>query len=410
MQKDSDVLVQDDTERDFPFQRRGNPLNPPLEYARLRAEQPLAKVTLWDGSTAWIATRWEDVRVILGSPHFSVDPFHPGYPSISPARAVQARSRQAFINMDDPNHARFRRMLTKDFMQKRMSDLRPMVRKLVDELIDGMVEHGPPVDFVKHFSQPLPSMVISALLGVPYEDHATLGTWSNTRNDHTASPEVVQQAVRNMEAHLGQIIAQKEADPGDGSDMLSRLVIEQIRPGNVTREEVVRIASLLYSAGHGTTSSQIGLGTLSLLMNPDQRAELEADPSLLSSAVEEMLRFHTIAHFNSARVATGNVMIGGQQILAGEGVYPLIFAANRDPAVFPNPDSFDIHRNPQEHVAFAYGIHQCLGQPLARLELHTVFGMLFKRLPELKLAVPVEALTFNSTSQVYRLETLPVTW
>ena len=410
MQKDSDVLVQGDTERDFPFQRRGNPLNPPPEYARLRAEQPLAKVTLWDGSTAWIATRWEDVRAILGSPHFSVDPFHPGYPSISPARAVQARSRQAFINMDDPDHARFRRMLTKDFMQKRMSDLRPMVRKLVDELIDGMVEHGPPVDFVKHFSQPLPSMVISALLGVPYEDHATLGIWSNTRNDHTASPEVVQQAVRSMEAHLGQIIAQKEADPGDGSDMLSRLVIEQIRPGNVTREEVVRIASLLYSAGHGTTSSQIGLGTLSLLMNPDQRAELEADPSLLSSAVEEMLRFHTIAHFNSARVATGNVMIGGQQILAGEGVYPLIFAANRDPAVFPNPDSFDIHRNPQEHVAFAYGIHQCLGQPLARLELHTVFGMLFKRLPELKLAVPVEALTFNSTSQVYRLETLPVTW
>jgi cytochrome P450 len=213
-----------------------------------------------------------------------------------------------------------------------------------------------------------------------------------------------------MEAHLGQIIAQKEADPGDGSDMLSRLVIEQILPGNVTREEVVRIASLLYSAGHGTTSSQIGLGTLSLLMNPDQRAELEADPSLLSSAVEEMLRFHTIAHFNSARVATEDVMIGGQQILAGEGVYPLIFAANRDPAVFPNPDSFDIHRNPQEHVAFAYGIHQCLGQPLARLELYTVFGMLFKRLPELKLAVPVEALTFNSTSQVYRLETLPVTW
>jgi len=410
VQKDSDVLVQGDTERDFPFQRRGNPLNPPPEYARLRAEQPLAKVTLWDGSTAWIATRWEDVRAILGSPHFSVDPFRPGYPSISPARAVQARSRQAFINMDDPDHARFRRMLTKDFMQKRMSDLRPMVRKLVDELIDGMVEHGPPVDFVKHFSQPLPSMVISALLGVPYEDHATLGIWSNTRNDHTASPEVVQQAVRSMEAHLGQIIAQKEADPGDGSDMLSRLVIEQIRPGNVTREELVRIASLLYSAGHGTTSSQIGLGTLSLLMNPDQRAELEADPSLLSSAVEEMLRFHTIARFNSARVASENVMIGGQQILAGEGVYPLIFAANRDPAVFPNPDSFDIHRNPQEHVAFAYGIHQCLGQPLARLELHTVFGMLFKRLPELKLAVPVEALTFNSTSQVYRLETLPVTW
>jgi cytochrome P450 len=410
MQNHSDVVAHDHTERDFPFHRSGGPLSPPLEYARLRATQPLTRVRLWDGSSAWIATRWEDVRAILGNPHFSVDPFRPGYPSISPARAVQARSRQAFINMDDPDHARFRRMLTKDFMQKRMSDLRPMVRRLVDELIDQMIEHGPTLDFVKHFSQPLPSMVISALLGVPYEDHAKLGTWSHTRNDHTASPEVVQDAVRHMETHLGRIIAQKEADPGDGSDMLSRLVIEQILPGHVTREEVVRIASLLYSAGHGTTSSQIGLGTLSLLMNPDQRAELEADPSLLASAVEEMLRFHTIAHFNSARVATEDVMIGGQQIRAGEGVYPLIFAANRDPDVFPDPDRFDIHRNPQEHVAFAYGIHQCLGQPLARLELHTVFSMLFKRLPGLQLAVPVEALTFNSTSQVFRLETLPVTW
>lgn len=410
MQNDADLIAHDHAERDFPFPRPAGPLGPPLEYARLRADQPLSSVRLWDGSRAWIATRWEDVRAILGSPHFSVDPFRPGYPSVSPARAVQARSRQAFINMDDPDHARFRRMLTKDFMQKRMSDLRPMVRTLIDGLIDKMIEHGPPLDFVEYFSQPLPSMVISALLGVPYEDHTKLGTWSNTRNDHTASPEVVQEAVRKMEAHLGLIIERKEADPGDGRDMLSRLVIEQIRPGHVTREEVVRIASLLYSAGHGTTGSQIGLGTLSLLMNPDQRAELDADPSLLASAVEEMLRFHTIAHFNSARVATADVMIGDQLIRAGEGVYPLIFAANRDPAVFPNPDTFDIHRNPQEHVAFAYGIHQCLGQPLARLELQTVFSMLFKRLPGLRLAVPVEALTFNSTSQVYRVEALPVTW
>lgn len=160
---------------------------------------------------------------------------------------------------------------------------------------------------------------------------------------------------------------------------------------------------------HAILGGPIGIGTLSLPMHPDQRAELDADPSLLASVVAEMLRIHTIAHFNSVRVTTIAVTIGGQRIRAGERVYPPIFAANPDLDVFPNPDTFDIHRNPQEHVAFASGIHPCLGQPLARLGLHTVLSMLFNRLPGLRAAVPVETLTFNSTSHIYRLEALPVT-
>jgi len=394
----------------FPFPRDAGPLHPPSLYARLREATPISRVRLWDGSSAWVVTRWEDVRTVLGSPHFSVDPQRDGYPSVSEARAAQVRSRKAFINMDDPDHARFRRMLTKDFMQKRMLELRPLVESLVQDLYRQMEADTPPADFVQAVSTPLPSMVISLLLGVPFEDHKELSRLSSTRNDHTVDAQTVQAAAQGMETYLDDVIRRKERDAVDSNDMLDRLVIDQIRPGNLTRAEAVRIASLLYSAGHGTTSSQIALGTLSFLRAPEQRAALVADPALLPAAVEEMLRFHSIAHFNSSRVATADVEIAGQLIRAGEGVYALVGAANRDPAVFPEPDRFDIQRERQPHMAFAYGIHQCLGQPLARLELNTVFSTLFQRFPRLELAVPFEELEFVATSQVYSVVSLPVRW
>ena len=312
--------------------------------------------------------------------------------------------------MDDPDHARFRRMLTKDFMHKRMLELRPLVASLVQDLYARMDAGPSPADFVQAVSTPLPSMVISLLLGVPFEDHQELSRLSSTRNDHTVDAQTVQAAAQGMETYLDDVIRRKERNAVDGNDMLDRLVIDQIRPGNLTRAQAVRIASLLYSAGHGTTSSQIALGTLSFLQAPEQRAALVADPALLPAAVEEMLRFHSIAHFNSSRVATADVEIAGQLIRAGEGVYALVGAANRDPAVFAEPDRFDIRRERQPHMAFAYGIHQCLGQPLARLELHTVFSTLFQRFPRLELAVPFEELRFIATSQVYSVVSLPVRW
>ncbi|HSV83151.1 MAG TPA: cytochrome P450 [Ramlibacter sp.] len=169
--------------------------------------------------------------------------------------------------------------------------------------------------------------------------------------------------------------------------------------------------ALIYSAGHGTTSNQIAMGILGFLTSPEQVALLQADPGLVGNAVEEMLRFHTVAHMNSVRVALSDVKIGGQLIRAGETVFAMDASANRDPEVFPEPDRFDIRRDPrQQHLAFSYGVHQCLGQPLTRLELRAVFERLFQRLPRLRLAVPLEQIEFLPGSQVYGIRALPVAW
>jgi cytochrome P450 len=193
--------------------------------------------------------------------------------------------------------------------------------------------------------------------------------------------------------------------------MLGRLVLEQIGPGHLTRLGAVHMINLLYFAGHETTANQIGMGVLNFLMNPDQTRKLIADPSLVKNAVEEMLRLDTPTHYNACRAATADVTIGGQTIRKGEGVYALLVAANRDPAAFPDPGKFDIERkNASQQLSFSYGIHQCVGQPLARLELETVFKSLFQRLPNLKLACPFDEIPFKREMYVYGLNALPVSW
>jgi cytochrome P450 len=209
--------------------------------------------------------------------------------------------------------------------------------------------------------------------------------------------------------YLLDLLKRKSVNPDD-SDLVGRLVIERIQPGDLSMEEAAFMLSHLYLAGHETTANQIGLGVLSLLQDPVQRQALHDNPELARDAIEELLRLHSIVHFNSARVATQDVEVGGQMIRAGEGVYALIAAANRDPEIFDDPDAMRIDRDARHHVAFSFGVHQCLGQPLARLELEVVFAKLFRRLPGLKLAVPFEELAFKNQGLVYGLHHLPVTW
>jgi len=397
-------------ERHFPFVRKGNLLNPPPEYSALRLDGPIQRVTLWNGQTAWLVTRWEDVREVLSSPHVSSDPDRRGYPSFSPGRTAHIKSRKTFINMDPPDHTLYRRMLTKEFTLKRMQELRPFVQDIVDQLLDDMLRKGPPADIVTALARPLPARVISVMLGVPYAHYADLQRWTETRNDLTSDPAEVLAAAERMTDVLGGILRGKEAQPGNGDDLLSRMAIEHINTGHLQHDEAVRMAIFLYMAGHSTTASQTALGILSFLQFPDQHAALLANPSLLKGAIEEMLRFHTIAHFNAARVATADLMIGGEKVQEGDGIFALLFAANRDPAMFSNPDNFDISRQDNRHLAFSFGIHQCLGQPLARLELEVVFDTIMKRLPKLRLAMPTEQLRFTEMAQVFSVDELRLTW
>ncbi|MGF6288803.1 cytochrome P450 [Paraburkholderia youngii] len=397
----------------FPWPRDGAaPLVPPRQYALLREHSPVVQVSLWDGSLAWLVTDMKHFREVMTSPHFSASPLTPGFPFVSPSRAAQSKSYQTFITMDPPEHGQYRRTLTKEFMAKRMQELRPLVQSSLNQLLDDMERHGAPADFIEAVALPLPSLVISIMLGVPYEDHDKLQKWSGDRMDMSIAPEALTQSAMHMTQYIDALLLQKERDPGDGSDLLSRMAIEWINRGKVSHAEAVQMATLLYLAGHETTANQIGLGLLSLFQHPEQRAALVADASLVKGAVEEMLRFHSITHMNSNRVATEDVMIGGKLIRKGEGVLALLHGANHDPLAFPEPERFDIRRDTkdQSHVAFSFGIHQCLGQPLARLELQVVFETIFKRFPHLELAVPEDALRYKDRSFVYGLKALPVRW
>jgi cytochrome P450/ferredoxin len=393
------------------FPMRRCPYGPPPEYAELR-RQPISRVRMPDGSKAWILTRYDDVKAVLGDHWFSTEPTREGYPFISPARASLLLNEDPapLIRLDPPEHTRQRRMLTREFMLGRVRAMRPMIERTVDQLLDELERTEPPVDFAERFALALPSTVIAAILGVPYEDRGYFQERAQAKLDLTADPEVPLQAGAEMRAYLDKLIAGKLERPEQQDDLISRLVTTQVVPGHLTRAQALATIELLLMGGHETTANMIALGTLSLLKHPAQRDALVADPSLVGGAIEEMLRYHTIVHYNGPRVALEDVEVGGQLIRRGEAVLALVSAANRDPDHFPDPDAFDIHRDARSHLAFSFGVHQCLGQQLARAELEIVFTRLFQRLPSLRLAVPEEELKFNYGGFVYGIKSLPLTW
>lgn len=394
----------------FPMTRC--PFAPPPEYAEIRKQDHISKVTMPDGTPAWIFTKHEDVRAVLGDTRFSTKPTNPNYPFISPARAslLINENPPALIRMDPPEHTKFRRMLTKEFMHAHVQTMRPSIEKTVNELIDAIEAKGKPFDLVDDLALALPTTIIANLLGVPYADRDYFQERSQAKLDMSADPSVPIQATMEMREYLDKLITEKMKNPGNRDDLISRLITHQLVPGNMNRDEALSLIELLLMGGHETTANMIALGTLSMLMYPDQKDQLVADPSLVPNAVEEMLRYHTINHFNGPRVALEDIVVGGQLVKKGEGVLALIAAANRDPAAFPEPDNFDIHRKALHHLAFSYGVHQCIGQPLARLELQIVFSTLFQRLPTLALTVPVDDLQFRFDGFVYGLKSLPVTF
>ncbi|GAA1971131.1 cytochrome P450 [Amycolatopsis minnesotensis] len=397
----------------FPMTRGRCPFDPPPELARIQHDEPVTRVELWDGSTPWVVTRYDDVRALLADPRFSADSDLPGYPHVTEGRAARSGVTKSFITMDGAAHAAQRRLLTPDFMVKKMEALRPKIQGIVDGLIDEMLAGPKPADLVQAFALPLPSLVICELLGVPYADRALFHRISKTLISRTSTAAESLAATKELLDYFGELTERKLTEPGD--DVLSKLAAEQLATGRMTRHEIAGMGQVLLVAGHETTANMIALGTVALLENPSQLAEMRAagergDAKLLANAVEELLRYLNIAHSGRRRVALEDVEVGGQLIRRGEGVIAANDMANRDDSAFPDADVLDIHRKARHHVAFGYGVHQCLGQPLARVELQVAYGTLYHRIPTLALAKPLGELRFKDDMAVYGVHELPVTW
>jgi cytochrome P450 len=384
--------------------RRGSgcPFDPPPELAELPA---VTRMTYPDGHLGWLVTGHEAARTVLTDPRFSHRPElrhapvrdNPGADSSQPAAPGW------FPLMDAPEHTRYRRLLTGQFTVRRLKQLEPRIAEITASHLDAMAEAGPAADLVEAFALPVPSLVICELLGVPYGDrelfHRQTAIMASIDNDLTEAVA----AVRVLAGFLADLVAHKRTEPGD--DLLSDL----IAGGGLTEEELATVGLLLLVAGHETTANMLALGAFALLRHPDQLAALT--PALVDNAVEELLRYLTIVQFGTYRAALEDVELAGHLINKGETVTVALPAANRDPSVFPEPDTLRLDRaDARRHLAFGHGIHQCLGQQLARLEMRIGFSALFTRFPTLALAVPAGEVPLRDAAMTYGVRRLPVTW
>ncbi|MFG3528933.1 cytochrome P450 [Streptomyces sp. NPDC047917] len=389
----------------FP-QNRTCPYNPPTGYRSEHGGQPVSRARLFDGRTVWLVTGHAEARSLLVDQRLSSDRENPAFPFFAERLAASSLRRVELLGVDDPEHNVQRRMLIPSFTVRRTASLRPQIRATVDRLLDAMVKQGPPADLVDSFALPVPSMVICALLGVPYDDHEFFEAQSRKLLRGPAAADV-ESARDALDEYFHVLIGQKQATPGEG--LLDELIAKQLETGAVDRQELVRLAQILLIAGHETTANMISLGTFTLLQHPDQLARMRESDGLMPSAVEELLRFLSIAD-GISRVAVDDIEVGGVTIRAGDGVLLTTSVINRDETVYPAPDELDLGRNARNHVAFGFGVHQCLGQNLARAELEIALPALFDRLPELRLAVPAEEVPFKPGDTIQGLLEMPVTW
>jgi cytochrome P450 len=386
---------------DFPMARGECPFSPPPEYTEMRRSNPVTKVKLrWSGKKVWVLTKHEQVKRVLGDSTMSSSWKKPNYPLQVPVpdEIIQYID-MPIVGQDPPRHGQTRRLLIPELTVKRVNALRPRIQQIVDEHIDAMLAADEPVDLVQSLAYPVPSLLFCELLGVPYSDTGFFREYAELNVKSDIDSDEIMIATARMDEYLDDLITEKETNPKD--DLLSRVVIKNNTDGKLDRDEMVNLAKFLLFGGFDTTANMISLGTMVLLEHPGQLAELKADPSLWPHAVEELLRFLAIAGSSPARVVPEDIEIDGVLIRAGDGVIALTDAACRDPEAFAHPDVLDIHRDARGHSAFGHGPHQCPGANLVRVELEIVFRTLFTRIPDLRLAVPREQITFKSGTLVH---------
>jgi cytochrome P450 len=389
----------------------GCPFAPPPEVMTLAEKRPLSRVRIWDGSTPWLITGYDEVRTLFSDSRVSVDDRRPGFPHWNEGMlsTVHKRPRSVFT-ADAEEHTRFRRMLSKPFTFKRVEGLRPVIQKVTDEHIDAMLAGPQPGDIVTALALPVPSLVISQLLGVPYEDAEMFQHHANIGLARYAAAEDTMKGAMSLHKYLAQLVEAKMENPAE--DAVSDLA-ERVKAGELSVKEAAQLGTGLLIAGHETTANMIGLGVLALLQYPDQAAVLREtdDAKVVANAVEELLRYLSIIQNGQRRVAAEDIEIAGEVIRAGDGIIIDLAPANWDGKEFAEPGRLYLHRSGAgQHVAFGYGRHQCVGQQLARAELQIVFHTLFRRIRTLELAVPIDDIPFKHDRLAYGVYELPVTW
>ncbi|MER5641548.1 cytochrome P450 [Kitasatospora sp. NPDC002227] len=393
--------------QDFPFERT-SPLHPCPHYARLREEAALTAVRMPSGDVGHLVTRYEDVRSVLSDPRFSrAATMADGAPRYGPA----PQKFKTLLNMDDPEHSRVRRLVSREFTVRRVAGLRPRIQEYTDRLLDEMAATpGREIDLVKAVAFPLPVLMICELLGVPFEDREQFAEWSDAFMAITArSVEEILAAQRALYVYLSGLIVAKREKPGQ--DLLSALTqISDSDDGRLSEEELTFLGVSLLLAGHETTANAIGNSMLALLTHPEQLEILRKEPELMPGAVEELLRLFPPGDETLLRIALEDVEVGGSLVRAGEAVLPSLGSANRDERHFESSEVFDVRRQQVDHMTFGQGAHYCLGSGLARAELQIVIESLITRFPTLRLNAKLEEIPRHTGRLVHGVSRLPVAW
>ncbi|MET0191710.1 MAG: cytochrome P450 [Pseudonocardia sediminis] len=394
--------------------------DPYAGFARLREQAPVLTASMMGGPPMWLVTRYADVRTVLTDPRFANNPATAGGPDIRAALMAQLGMpeemtdylAQNILNSDGADHTRLRKLVSRAFTVRRVSELRPRVEEITAGLLDDLATAGAggtPVDLVEAFSYPLPITVICELVGIDEPERAQWHRWG--RDLSSMDREAMPVALTEMVAHVQDMIARRRAEPAD--DLLTALVQAQEDDGDrLTDKEMVTMVIALVIAGHETTAHLVSNAVLALLTNPDQLGRLRADDTRWPQAVHELMRLRGPVQILQTRYATTEVELDGTTIPAGAPVQAVVVSANTDPREFDDPDRLDVDRETgrgEGHLGFGQGAHYCLGAALARQEAEVALRALFTRFPDLRLAVPAEDIRFVERPGFRRVEELPLT-
>ncbi len=387
--------------------------NPHPILARMRREVPVYKLPQEELHTyPWMLTRYEDSINILKDDRFTKSIFRrPGNEHLSrndPSLSAQATINRHMLTVDPPDHTRLRALVHKVFTPRMIRELEGGIRDITLDLLNRLPEHGT-MDMILDFAAPLPITVIAELLGVPEADRPKFRDWTQAivvEGIKPAGRERAGVAALEFIMYFHALFDKRRADPRN--DLISGLVQVEEAGDKLDAQELISMVFLLMVAGHETTVNLLANGTLALIQHRDQLEMLRANLGLIENAIEEILRFDGPVGVSTSRWALEDVEINGQIIPKGEMVMSSLLAANRDPAVFENPDVFDITREPSRHIAFGHGIHYCLGAPLARLEAAVAFPLLLERLPDIDLAVNFDDIVWNDTLLLHGMKSMPV--